>query len=136
MSVVLVVNDDRDMLEVYEALLSGMGHRAVPRLELAPEPEEVVQAQADAVVIDLQADAHPVAGLEVIEALRRHPATGKIPIVLSTGAVTAVKPLAKRLAQLDVPILIKPFASEEFEQVVRRVLPPDEPAEDPSRPGR
>jgi CheY-like chemotaxis protein len=127
MAVVLVVNDDRDMLDVYEALLTGMGHRAVPRLELAPEPEEVLKARADAVVIDLQADAHPVAGLTVIEALRHHPATGKIPIVLSTGAATEVKPLAKRLAQLDVPVLIKPFATEEFEQIVRRVLPPGQP---------
>ncbi len=112
------------MLEVYEALLAEMGHRAVPRLELDPNPEEVLKARADALVIDLQAGAHPVAGLKVIEALRSNPATQKIPIVLSTGAANEVKPLLNRLSKLDVPVLIKPFATDEFKNVVGRVLPP------------
>ena len=124
MAVVLVVNDDRDMLELYEALLAEMGHRAVPRLELDPEPEEVLKARAEALVIDLQADAHPVAGLEVIEALRKHPATREIPIVLSTGAANEVKPLQQRLSTLKVPVLIKPFDTDEFKVVVGRLLPP------------
>jgi CheY-like chemotaxis protein len=124
MAIVLVVNDDRDMLEVYEALLAEMGHRAVPRLELDPEPDEVLKAGADALVIDLQANAHPAAGLEVIEALRQHPATREIPIVLSTGAANEVKPLQPRLSTLNVPVLIKPFGTDEFKEVVRRVLPP------------
>jgi CheY-like chemotaxis protein len=123
MAIVLVVNDDRDMLEVYQELLSEMGHRAVPRLDLDPDPEEVLRARADALVIDLQTDAHPAAGLEVIEALRKHPATRTIPIVLSTGAANEVKPLQPRLASLEVPVLIKPFGTDEFKEVVERILP-------------
>jgi CheY-like chemotaxis protein len=124
MAVVLVVNDDRDMLKVYQALLADMGHEVVPRLRLEPDPQNVIETQADALVIDLQDKADPQAGLTVIEELRRHPRTRQLPIVLSTGAVAEVQPLMKRLNRLQVPVLIKPFAADDFQNVVRNLVPP------------
>jgi CheY-like chemotaxis protein len=126
MAVVLVVNDDRDMLEVYQAMLAEMGHRVVPRLRLEPHPEQVTEAQADALIIDLQRDADPMAGLTVIEELRRDPATRKLPIVLSTGAAAEVRRLSTRLSQLEVPVLIKPFDVDQFRDVMQRLVPPAE----------
>ena len=38
MSVVLVVNDDRDMLDMYAAALEEMGHRPVLRIDMDPSP--------------------------------------------------------------------------------------------------
>ena len=130
MAVVLVVNDDADMLDVYEAVLTELGHQPVPRLEMLPDPDSVVQIGADAVVIDLQAEAHPMAGLRVIEALRRHPATQTLPIVLSTGAVQEAKRLADQLERLGVPVLLKPFAIDQLRDVLGRVLPAGQGAEE------
>lgn len=124
MAVVLVVNDDHDMLEVYQALLAEMGHQVVPRLRLEPDPAHVIETEADALVIDLQREADPVAGLTVIEKLRGHPATRDMPIVLSTGAATEVQRLTPRLSQLQVPVLIKPFDAEQFRDIMRRVVAP------------
>jgi CheY-like chemotaxis protein len=124
MAVVLVVNDDQDMLDIYQGLLAEMGHKVVPRLRLEPDPEDVLETHADALVIDLQREADPMAGLTVIEELRRHPATRDLPIVLSTGAAAEVPRLTNRLSQLQVPVLIKPFAADEFQDVVRRLVPP------------
>jgi CheY-like chemotaxis protein len=125
MAVVLVVNDDRDMLEVYQAMLGEMGHQAVPRLDLDPDPNpgKVIETGAEALVIDLQAEADPMAGLSVIEELRHHPATRDMPIILSTGAAAEVQRLSARLSQLQVPVLIKPFDVDEFRVVVQRLLP-------------
>lgn len=123
MAVVLVVNDDRGMLEVYQAMLGEMGHQAVPRLDLDPDPGKVIETGAEALVIDLQAEADPMAGLSVIEELRHHPATRDMPIILSTGAAAEVQRLSARLSQLQVPVLIKPFDVEEFRDVVQRLLP-------------
>jgi CheY-like chemotaxis protein len=122
MAVVLVVNDDRDMLEVYQAMLGEMGHQVVPRLDLDPDPGTVIETGAEALVIDLQREADPMAGLNVIEELRQHPATRDMPIILSTGAAAEVQHLSPRLSQLQVPVLIKPFDVDEFHDVVQRLV--------------
>ncbi len=115
MAIVLVVNDDRDMLDVYAAVLEQMGHRPLLRINMDPKPETVISAGAEAVIIDLQAEADRLAGLRAIEALRAHPATEKVPIVLATAA--------ERLEKLDVPVLLKPFAIDALRDVLGDVLP-------------
>jgi CheY-like chemotaxis protein len=81
MATVLVVNDDPEMLDLYEALLEEMGHRAVPRKDLEPQPETVINLGADGLVIDLQAEEDAESGLHVIESLRSHPATSNLPVM-------------------------------------------------------
>ena len=123
MALVLVVNDDRDMLDLYGAVIEEMGHQPLLRVDLDPDPEIVMATGADAVVIDLQAEADRLAGLRAIEALRADPATRDVPIVLATAAAQEVRPLAKRLKSLDVPVLIKPFAIDQLRDVLGRLLP-------------
>ena len=123
MALVLVVNDDRDMLDLYGAVIEEMGHQPLLRVDLDPDPEIVMATGADAVVIDLQAEADRLAGLRAIEALRADPATRDVPIVLATAAAHEVRPLAKRLKSLDVPVLIKPFAIDQLRDVLGRLLP-------------
>src|SRR5436190_2581902 len=123
MALVLVVNDDRDLLDVYGAVIQEMGHQPVLRVDLDPDPEIVIATGADAVVIDLQAEADRLAGLRAIEVLRAAPATRDLPIVLATAAEQEVRPFVKRLERLDVPVLIKPFAIDELRYVLVRLLP-------------
>lgn len=54
MAVVLVVNDDGDLLDTYEAMLVAMGHEPVTKLTLASGPETVREVGADALVVDLE----------------------------------------------------------------------------------
>ena len=129
MPTVLVVNDDRDMLEMYEAVLEELGHRPELREDMNPKPGDVIAAGADALVIDLQAESDQLAGLRAIEGIRAHPATSDIPIVLATAAAEEVQPLISRLKDLDVPVLIKPFAIDKLRAVLEMVLPsPEEQA--------
>jgi len=124
MAVVQVVDDDRDMLDLYAAVLADMGHRAVLRIEPDPEPDTVLEAGADAVVIDLQAEADPMAGMRAIEVMRSSPATQAIPIILATGASQRqMRPIAGRLEALQVPVLRKPFAVDRFQNLLAHVLP-------------
>jgi len=76
------------------------------------------------VIVDLQAKADAESGLHAIEALRKHPRTRDVPVILSTGAVREAERLRGRLASLSVPVLIKPFQIETFEELVAEVLPP------------
>jgi DNA-binding NtrC family response regulator len=123
MALVLVVDDDRDMLDTYEAALEAMGHQAIPRIDLEPKPEVVLETRAEAVIIDLQAEADAHSGLRVIEALRKHPATHDLPMVLATGAATQAEWLRRELAPMRIPVLIKPFPMEKLQRVVGEILP-------------
>jgi CheY-like chemotaxis protein len=123
MATVLVVNDDPEMLDLYEAILEDMGHRAVPRKDLEPQPDTVINMGADGLVIDLQAEEDAQSGLRVIESLRSHPATSDLAVILCTGAVTEADEVRRRLEHLRVPLLIKPFPVESFRKVVSELLP-------------
>lgn len=124
MAVVLVVNDDRDVLDMYGAVLEEMGHRPVLKARIQPKPETVIASGAQALLLDLEAETDPVAGLRVIEALRADPATQEVPIILCTAAPEDIRPLSQRLEDLDVPVLVKPFHIEKLRDVLGQVLPP------------
>ena len=87
----------------------------------------MIAARAEAVVIDLQAERDRLAGLRAIEAPRADPATEKLPIILATAAAEDVLLLVERLEDLEVPLLIKPFAIDRLRDVLGRVLPPAQP---------
>lgn len=124
MAVVLVVNDDRDVLDMYGAVVEEMGHRPVLKARIQPKPETVIASGAEALLLDLEAETDPVAGLHVIEALRADPSTQEVPIILCTAAPEDVRPLSQRLEDLDVPVLVKPFHIEKLRDVLGQVLPP------------
>lgn len=54
-AIVLVVDDNHEMLDVYGAVLEELGHRPLLRVDMDPRPEAVIAAGAQAVVIDLKA---------------------------------------------------------------------------------
>jgi CheY-like chemotaxis protein len=122
MAVVLVVNDDGDLLDTYEAVLAGMGHEPVTKLTIASGPETVREVGADALVVDLQATSEDDFGLRIIEELRSDPELGKLPIILCSGAAESIHPLRDRLAALNVPILLKPFPIEVLEEQLQEAL--------------
>jgi len=124
MAVVLVVNEDRDVLDMYGAILEQMGHRPVLKANIEPKPETVIASGAAALLLDLEAESDPIAGLHVIEALRADPSTKQVPIILCTAAPEDVRPLSEHLEDLDVPVLIEPFHIEKLRDVLGQVLPP------------
>ena len=122
MAVVLVVNDDNAMLDMYESMLIALGHEPITKETVASGPETVRDVGADALVVDLQRPNEDEYGLRIIEELRADEETRAIPIVLCTGAADALESLRPRLDALAVPIVVKPFSIGELEQTLRDVL--------------
>jgi CheY-like chemotaxis protein len=122
MAVVLVVNDDNDMLDMYESMLLSLGHEPIAKQTVDSGPETVRDVGADALVVDLQRPREDEYGLRLIEDLRADEETRAIPIVLCTGAADAVESLRPRLDALAVPIVVKPFSIDELEQTLSEVL--------------
>ena len=128
MAVVLVVNDDADMLDTYESLLLSMGHEPITKMTVASGPQTVREVGADALLVDLQRPDEEAYGVRIIEELRSDPRTSGVPIILCTGAPEAVRPLVRRLDQLGVPVVIKPFKVSELEETLRAALNEPKPA--------
>jgi CheY-like chemotaxis protein len=122
MALVLVVNDDRDMLDMYEALLRQIGHEVVTETIVDSGPEAVRAVRADALVVDLRRPDDREYGLRLIEDVRADPEVSSIPIILCTGAVEQIGPLLPLLQSLQVPVLPKPFHADELEQALASAL--------------
>ena len=122
MAVVLVVNDDRDMLDMYADALEAMGHEAVTKEAIDAGPETVRQVGAQALVVDLQAPHEREFGLRVIQEVRDDPETRDLPIILATGATEELDSLHERLETLEVPVLIKPFPISVLEEQLQAAL--------------
>ena len=123
MAVVLVINDDRDLLETYQDLIRQMGHVPVTEMAAASGPETVRAARAEALVVDLERPDESEFGLRVVEQVRADPELHTLPIIVCTGAGEPhLAPVRGRLDELGVPVLPKPFTLEEFEAALDDLL--------------
>jgi DNA-binding response OmpR family regulator len=122
MAIVLVINDDRDMLDVYESVLRSMGHQPVTKVMVESGPDTIRDLGAEALIVDLQQPDEALFGLRVIEEVRRDPELSRLPVILCTAAPEAIRTLRPRLDALDVPVVAKPFALEALEATLETVL--------------
>ena len=122
MAIVLVVNDDRDMLDMYAALIQQIGHEVITETVVESGPEVVRAVNADALVVDLRRPDDREYGMRLIEEVRADPEVSDIPIILCTGAIEQIGPLRPRLESLQVPVLPKPFHASELEQALASAL--------------
>ena len=122
MAVVLVVNDDRDMLDMYESVLEALGHQPITKAAIHTGPETVREVGADALLVDMEAPDEADFGLRIIQEVREDPELEDLPIILATGAAERVGPHLDLFDALEVPVLIKPFPIDELEEKLRAVL--------------
>jgi CheY-like chemotaxis protein len=122
MAVVLVINDDRDMLSVYESILAALGHEPVTRLMLDSGTRTIREVAAEALILDLQQPEEALYGLRVIEEVRQDPELGHLPIILCSGAPQALRSLRPDLDALGVPVVEKPFSITALEAILHTIL--------------
>jgi len=122
MAVILVINDDADMLDLYQAFIQDMGHVPVTKMAVESAPETIREIDPDALLVDLRRPDEDEYGLRVIEELRADPELKALPIVLCTAGAQEVRPLLQRLDLLDVPVVLKPFTTEELERTLTAAI--------------
>ena len=122
MAIVLVVNDDRDMLDMYESMLRPMGHRPITMVAIHTGPETVREVGADVLLVDLEAPDEALFGLRLIQEVRGDPELQDLPIILATGARERVGLHRDLFDSLGVPVLIKPFSINALEKKLRAAL--------------
>ncbi len=116
---ILVVDDDRRVVELLNVALSAHGYRVVAALNGEDAVRVAVREQPDLVVLDVRLPRK--SGLEVCEILRQDAEDPRVPIILVSGAVDT-EARVDALARGADDFLMKPFSPRELVARIRRLL--------------
>ena len=118
---VLVVEDDRDLLELAELALRRAGHDVTEVDSVEAAVAALAQATFDVVVSDIVLPG--ASGLTLVEGLgRSHPG---LPVILTTGRTDPA--LRVTIEATGRPFLPKPYRLTDLCDAVAAVLPPAGP---------
>lgn len=120
---VLVINDTKEILELFRDILAdGMGHD-VTLMTFAPdELSRIVEERPDLVIVDFVIGERELDGWQLIQKMRMHPDTAAIPIIACTAAVRQVREAEAYLMEQGVEVVMKPFTIAQLENAVRNAL--------------
>jgi len=126
MAKILVVEDDPDIMRIITHALRGAGHLVIPAYGGEDALRKVQQHLPDLVITDL---AMPkVSGVELIQGIKKNPATRHIPCVAVTAHVWEF--LAQSAGDAGCEgYLGKPFTHRQLVEFVNKHLPAQEAAE-------
>jgi len=121
---VLVVEDNRDNLDLMTFLLTALGHEPIAAMSGARAVEIARETQPDVVLLDIQMPE--MDGFETARALRENPALDGVPFV----AVTALAMAGDREMILDAGFagyIAKPIDAGRLPGQLAAFLPPELP---------
>lgn len=119
MALILVADDDADIRELIEVLLTRDGHDVVTAADGAEAIVSFDRADFDLVVTDLNMPV--VDGVELTQRVRAH-ARGSVPILLVTASAAGDDLVVARMAGISGH-LTKPFQFGELRSWVAVLLP-------------
>jgi CheY-like chemotaxis protein len=120
MAKVLLVDDERCLLEAMSYLLAEEGYQVIPAFNGREALDLMRTIRPDVVVSDVMMPV--MDGWKLVEAMRQSPHTHDIPVILMTAATGQ-----NRGSDSGVPVLRKPFGMDILLTEIRRVLPPPTP---------
>jgi CheY-like chemotaxis protein len=119
--VILLVDDSPDTLEMYALGLDFAGYRVLTASNAEAALGQLERERPAAVVTDLLL-AGSRGGWDLIEEIKRDPATRDIPVVVLTGHTDpSIDATGRRIG--CVAVLTKPCLPEELANVLRQILP-------------
>lgn len=81
---IMIINDDQQALTLFTLLLENAGYRTVTHTQGAGAYELITQTQPALLILDIQMETRD-AGWQVLDDLRRDPATQRLPVLISSG---------------------------------------------------
>lgn len=136
---VLVVNDTKEILDAFRAILEDEGYRVsldnFSALDAGQKLADVKELGPDAIILDFLFGDEPL-GWQFLQLLRMDRQTAGIPIVVCTAAVRQAQEQEAHLRTLGIEVVLKPFDIEDVLAALRRALDaagrPDAPGVPPA----
>ena len=122
---VIVVDDDRDVLDLFREILEGGGYAVDTYADALPGVRQLVHSRPDLIIVDLELDPHreQLTGLQLIHAARSNRRLRNTPIIVCSADVTALRNAWPDLvARGDIHQLEKPFDLDTLDRVLATAL--------------
>jgi CheY-like chemotaxis protein len=120
---VLVINDTKEILELFRDVLEReMGHDVILMSFAPDELERIVEHKPDLVIVDFMIGEREMEGWQLLQKMRMHPSTAELPVVACTAAVKVVRDTEAYLLEQGIEVVLKPFTIEQLESAVSRAL--------------
>ncbi len=120
---ILVINDTKEILELFRAILEdGMGHDVLLMSFAPDELSRIVAHQPDLVIIDFVLGDREMEGWQLLQKMRMHRDTEDVPIVACTAAVHQVRESEAYLLEQGIEVVLKPFTVDQLENAVVNAL--------------
>jgi CheY-like chemotaxis protein len=133
---VLVINDTKEILELFRDVLEReMGHEVILMSFAPDELERIVEQKPDLVIVDFMIGEREMEGWQLLQKMRMHPSTARIPIVACTAAIKQVRETEAYLLEQGIEVVLKPFTIDQLEGAVGRALE-ERPSGASPKPGK
>lgn len=122
---VTVIDDDRDVLDLFRELLTELGYDVHAYEDAMPGIEQLVESKPDLIIVDLRLapEREQLSGGQVIHSARSSPALRDVPIVVCSAANDDLRDAWPNLMQRgDIQQLQKPFDLLTFERVIETAM--------------
>lgn len=122
---ILVINDTREILDAFRALLEDEGYRVsldnFSALDVGQKLADVKALAPDALILDFMFGDEPI-GWQFLQLLKMDRATAGIPIVVCTAAVRQAQEQEAHMRTMGVEVVLKPFDIDVILDALRRAL--------------
>lgn len=116
MAAILVIDDERTIVETIVELLTWDGHTVAAASNGMRALEMLKHKKADLLLLDFMMPLKD--GIETLKELRAHPELHSIPVIFMTAAPMSIP---KDPPRYDL-LLVKPFSVEVLREAIRTVL--------------
>ena len=120
MAVILIVDDDRSVLDTFRRMLDLEGHEVVTALDTEAALHELERAQPDAILLDLRMPVE--SGIAFLRRLRAQEGSRRTPVAIITGDYFARESLGEELRELQASVYYKPVWLADLIAIVQQLL--------------
>jgi DNA-binding response OmpR family regulator len=124
---IVVINDERDILDLFRELLEGEGYRVSTLTYPVAELADLQIMAPDLVILDMLFGGED-RGWQFLQQLRLTRATATLPVLICTAAVRLVRDAQDYLTNMGIGVVLKPFDIDPFLAEVRRRLAKEQDA--------
>jgi DNA-binding response OmpR family regulator len=120
-STILVINDDEEILTLFEEILRESGYNALLYSSAIRDLAEIERLAPDLIIIDYLI-GHEESGWQLLQKIKLRRTTATIPIVVCTAATKLLLETSGYLLSKRVVAVPKPFDIDELLAAIERAL--------------
>lgn len=118
---IMVVNDSREILELFEEILTDEGYEVDLYSYGVHDLIEVKESRPDMIILDYLIGEEGY-GWQLLQKLKMDRDTAHIPVIVCSAAVKQLRELEAWLAEKGVGVVFKPFDIDDLVVAVRKML--------------